>query len=65
MEIASSDLNQNITIFKKRAVIKFCANIEKSLTETKQMIYMADDGVHFSRSKVFKWHKRFRNGRRL
>ena len=26
------------------------------------MIYMVGDGVHVSRSIIFKWHKRFRDG---
>ena len=35
----------------------------KSPTETKQMIETAGYGVHNSRLMVFKWHKRFQDGR--
>ena len=48
--------------FEQRVVIKFYVNQWESPTETKQMIDMAGDGVHVSRSWVFKWYKRFRDG---
>ena len=48
--------------FEQCVVIKFYVNQGESPTEIKQMIDMADDGVHVSRSMVFQWHKRFRDG---
>ena len=61
--MASSKIEAKNHNFEQRAVIKFCVNLGKSPTETKQMIDMAGDGAHVSRSMVFKWHKRFRDGR--
>ena len=61
--MASSKIKANNHNFEQRVVIKFCINPGKSPTETKQMIDMTGDCVHVSMSMVFKWHRRFRDGR--
>lgn len=45
-----------------RAVIKFCVGLGKTPTQTRSMI---EEGLKrkCSRSLVFKWHERYRNGR--
>lgn len=45
-----------------RAVIKFCVGLGKTPTQTRSLM---EDGMKrkCSRSLVFKWHERYRNGR--
>ena len=62
IEMASPKIEAKNHNFGQRAVIKFCVNLGKSPTETKQMIDMAGDGANVSRSMVFRWHKIFRDG---
>ena len=46
-----------------RAVIKFCVDLEKTPTETMKMMKDANRSSNVSRPLVFKWHKRFSEGR--
>ena len=46
-----------------RNVIKFCVQLGKNPTETLEMFGQAGEGKNVSRALVFKWHKRFRDGR--
>ena len=46
-----------------RNVIKFCVQLGKNPTETLEMFGQAGEGTNVSRALVFKWHKRFRDGR--
>ena len=46
-----------------RAVIKFCANLSKTPTETMKMLEESKHKPRVCRSLVFKWHKLFREGR--
>jgi len=48
---------------EQRLVIKFCFKAEKSATETLQMVNAAYGNQALSRSNVFRWHGRFRDGR--
>ena len=46
-----------------RLAIKFCFKVGKSATETLQMGNAAYGDQTLSRSKVFRWYGRFRDGR--
>lgn len=46
-----------------RTVIKFCVNLGKTPTQTREMLEQAKVRPRVSRSLVFKWHKRFSEGR--
>ena len=46
-----------------RAIIKFCVDLGKTPTETMKMMKNANRSSNISRSLVFKWHKRFSEGR--
>ena len=46
-----------------RAIIKFCVDLGKTPTETMKMMKDANRSSNVSRSLVFKWHKRFSEGR--
>ena len=46
-----------------RAIIKFCVDLGKTPTETMKMMKDANRSSNVSRSLVFKWHKRFPEGR--
>lgn len=48
---------------KQRAVIQFCVNLGKSPTETLDMMNMASKKPAACRSLIYKWHKRFSEGR--
>ena len=61
--MASSKIEAKNHNFERRTVIKFCINLDKSPTEKRQMMDTAVIDVHVSISMVFKWHKRFRDGR--
>jgi len=47
---------------EQRMYIKFCANLEKSATETLTMIQQAFGDQSLSRARVFQWHARFKTG---
>jgi len=48
---------------EQRVCIQFCIKLEKSATETFEMIKKAFEDETMSRSKTFEWHKRFLKGR--
>ena len=48
---------------EQRAAIKFCVRLKKSFTETKQMIDMGFGKDVLSRTTVYTWYKRFKDGR--
>jgi hypothetical protein len=48
---------------EQRAVIKFCADIGKTPTETHKFIKQSVTHSNVSRSLVFNWHKIFSDGR--
>ena len=48
---------------EQRAVIQFCVDIGKTPTETHKFIKQSATHSNVSRSLVFKWHKRFSDGR--
>ena len=55
-----------ISTWKKiiqRIAIKFCVKLEKSATETFQMMIKAYDELVMSRATVFRWHSQFSSGR--
>lgn len=49
----------------QRICLKFCAKLGKTGTETLSMVQQAFGDSAMSRSKVFEWHKRFKEGRTL
>jgi len=48
---------------EQRLAIKFCFKAGKSATETLQMVNAAYGDQALSRSNVFRWYGRFRDGR--
>ena len=46
-----------------RTIIKFCNDLGKTPTETYKMIRKTRGDSGVSRALVFKWHKRFSEGR--
>jgi hypothetical protein len=48
---------------EQRVCIKFCANLEKSATETLKMIQQGFRDQSLSRDRMFQWHARFKTGR--
>lgn len=48
---------------KQRTIIQFCVQLGKTPTQTRDMLEEASIKPTVSRSLVFKWHKRFREGR--
>ncbi len=46
-----------------RAVIKFCVNLGKTPTQTREMMEKSSIKPAVSRALVFKWHQRFKDGR--
>ena len=48
---------------EQRLAVKFCFKAEKSATETLQMVNAAYGDQALSRSNVFRWYGRFRDGR--
>ncbi|KAL4090154.1 hypothetical protein QTP88_025053 [Uroleucon formosanum] len=48
---------------EQRVCIKFCLKLGKNATETYEMIKTAFGDDSLSRSKIFEWFKRFKNGR--
>ena len=49
---------------KTRAAIKFCVNLGYTPTETFNMLKVAGTAPELKKSAVFKWHARFKNGRK-
>ena len=49
---------------KTRAAIKFCVNLGHTPTETFNMLKVAGTAPELKKSAVFKWHARFKNGRK-
>jgi hypothetical protein len=47
----------------QRAVIKFCVDIGKTPTDTHKFLKQSDKNSKVSRSLIFKWNKRFADGR--
>jgi hypothetical protein len=48
---------------EQRAAIKFCVKLKKTATETFGMLKSAYGEECLSRTNVFEWHKRFKEGR--
>jgi hypothetical protein len=48
---------------EQRYVIKFCAKLGKSGSETLQLLRTAYGDAVLSSSQVFRWHKAFKDGR--
>jgi len=48
---------------EQRYVIKFCAKLGKSGSETLQLLRTAYGGAVLSSSQVFRWYKAFKDGR--
>ena len=48
---------------EQRAVIKFCVDIGKTPTDTHKFLKQSEKHSKVSRSLIFKWHKRFADGR--
>jgi hypothetical protein len=48
---------------EQRANIKFCFKTGKTATETFQLIKQAYGDNALSRTRIFKWYARFRDGR--
>jgi hypothetical protein len=48
---------------EQRLCIKFCQKLGKTVTETYEMLQQAFGETALSRSKIFEWYSRFKNGR--
>ena len=51
-----------MSAIEQRYSIKFCVLLGKSPTETNQLLSEAYGTQALSRTRVFEWHKRFREG---
>ena len=56
------EFNCRMTI-EQRINIKFCVKLGKTVTETLKMLRDVYGDSSMSRTKVFKWHKRFVEGK--
>ena len=63
MKPSSSEKTTFSIEVEQRDVIKFCVDIGKTPTETHKFIKQSVTHSDVSRSFVFKWHKRFSDGR--
>ena len=63
MKPSSSEKTMFSNKVEQRAVIKCCVDIGKKPTETHKFIKQSVTHSKVSRSLVFKWHKRFSDGR--
>jgi hypothetical protein len=54
----------HVGVFKmdQRAAIKFCVKLKKTATETFEMLKSEYGEEFLSRTNVFEWHKRFKEG---
>ncbi len=50
-------------LLEQRAVIKFCVQLKKTGVETLSMIWEAFGDETMSQTRVYDWHKQFREGR--
>ncbi len=50
-------------LIEQRAATKFCVKLDHSATKTSDMLKNAYSDASLSRTNVFDWHKRFREGR--
>ena len=50
-------------LIEQRAAIKFCVKFNHSASKTSDMLKTAYGDACLSRTSVFEWHKRFREGR--
>ena len=48
---------------EQRYAIKYCVHLQKSPTETFDLLQKAYPTNHLSKTQAFEWHKRFRDGR--
>lgn len=48
---------------EQRSYIKFCVELGKTPAETKKLLEVTKSGSTVSRSLVYRWHKRFSEGR--
>jgi len=48
---------------EQRVFIKFCVNLGKTPTETKQLLEQANNGRSVRWPLVFRWHKEFQDGK--
>ena len=48
---------------EKRVAIKFCCKVDFSAAESVELIQKAYGDAALSRTTIFEWHKRFREGR--
>jgi hypothetical protein len=48
---------------EQRMNTKFCVKISKSASETLALLTVANDEYAMKKSSVFKWHRRFEEGR--
>ena len=51
-------------VVETRAAIKFCVNLGHSPTETFKLLQKAGNTPEMKKSAVFKWHARFKEGRK-
>ena len=51
-------------VVETRAAIKFCVNLGHTPTETFNLLKIAGDAPAMKKSTVFKWHARFKQGRK-
>jgi len=49
---------------EQRAAIEFCCKVDFSVTKTVELIHKAYGDAVLSRTTIFEWHKRFREGRK-
>jgi len=48
---------------EQRVAIKFCCKVDFSTTKTVELIQKVYGNAALSRTTIFEWHKRFREGR--
>lgn len=52
-----------MTSTEQRYAIKFCVKLSKSATETVELLSQAYPADRLSKTQIFEWHRRFREGR--
>lgn len=55
--------SKKMAFSEQRANIKFCVLLQKSASETLEMLNQAYGNEAMKKSQVYEWHKRFREGR--